>query len=58
MTFKVIKYKRAVLILLIIVDVTQRNAIGNVLGVLKHTRVETATEIIIGCEYMKVFEKN
>ena len=58
MTFKVIKYKRAVLILLIIVDVTQRNAIGNVLGVLKHTRVETATEIMIGCEYMTVFEKN
>ena len=45
LTFKVIKCKTTVLIILVIISVTQRNAIGNVLGVLKHTRVETANEI-------------
>ena len=46
MTFIVIKYNRAVLFLLVIINVTQRD-IGNLLGVLKHTRVETATEIML-----------
>ena len=45
LTFKVVKCKTTVVIILVIINVMQRNAIGNVLGVLKHTRVETANEI-------------
>ena len=47
LTFKVIKCKATVLVILVIINVTQRNAIGNVSGVLKHTRVETANEIMM-----------
>ena len=47
LTFKVIKCKAKVLFIPVIINVTQRNAIGNVSRVLKHTRVETANEIIM-----------
>ena len=47
LTFKVIKCKATVLIIPVIINVTQRNAIGNVSRVLKHIRVETANEIIM-----------
>ena len=53
LTFKVIKCKTTVAIILVIINVMQRNAIGNVLGVLKHTRVETANEIIMSLNYRK-----
>ena len=52
-TFRVIKCKATVLVILLIINVTQRNAIGNVSGVLKHTRVETANEIIMSLNYRK-----
>ena len=55
LTFKVIKCKATVLVILVIINVTQRNAIGNLSGVLKHTRVETANEIIMLLNYRKKF---
>ena len=45
LTFKEINCKTTVVIIQVIINVTQRNAIGNLLRVLKHTRVETANEI-------------
>ena len=53
LTFKVIKCKATVLIILVIINVTQRNAIRNMSGVLKHTRVETANEIMMSLNYRK-----
>ena len=53
LTFKVIKCKAAVLIIPVIINVTQRNAIVNLLGVLKHTHIETANEIMMLLNYRK-----